>query len=516
MSQLFKLSESEKLRIELDEKQQKQISNFYKQIATDVRKQAKTFKDRTNISSILKVQYLKQMEKKIKTAFVESEKKIGNIITKNMENIAKSVVSDNDKWMKKIGIPNGGALLNVPKDIIEKVITGNLYEGDWTLSKALWKDVKKKQKDINKVIAKGIAENKSAYDIAKDLEMYVDPKAQKPWDWSKVYPNTNKKIDYNAQRLARTMVSHAYQQSIVNTTKPNPFVEGLKWRATGGAKMCPICAGRDGTVYKKDELPLDHPNGMCTFIAVIMDDDAISTRLANWVKGGEDKELDKWSEVLGNKPEDKQQTIKTDIPKTTKQKEDFTEWIKQLKNNTVSSLEEMWNKVSVNLSKKQKEAITEYTSSSFTDINRFLRFNKPTSKNMKESIKNIKKGLGKNPLQESLIVRRGADYDALSGMLGTTEHLDFNSSDESLNKIIGAVMQDKGFFSTSPIATGGFTYKDIDFVIKCPEGTQGTYIAPISQFSNEKEFLINAGTSFIIKGYEKLANSLQIFLEVVV
>ena len=58
-------------------------------------------------------------------------------------------------------------------------------------------------------------ENCSYYEIAKDLESYVRPNARLPWnlrmaDGKKIY---KKQIDYNAQRLARTLVQHGYQQS---------------------------------------------------------------------------------------------------------------------------------------------------------------------------------------------------------------------------------------------------------------------------------------------------------------
>ena len=52
-------------------------------------------------------------------------------------------------------------------------------------------------------------------------------------------------------------------------------------------------------MYEKDSLPLDHPNGMCTYLAVIEDSfDTIADRLADWAHGGIDPELDAWSKDL--------------------------------------------------------------------------------------------------------------------------------------------------------------------------------------------------------------------------
>jgi SPP1 gp7 family putative phage head morphogenesis protein len=169
------------------------------------------------------------------------------------------------------------------------------------LSRSIWNSTSKAKKDINTIIAEGIAQNKSTYDIAKDLEKYVNPSAKKDWAWSKVYPGTNKVVDYNAQRLARTMVSHAYQQAFVRVTKPNPFVTKYRWLASNSNRVCELCNSRDGVLFEKDDLPMDHPNGMCTFTAVIdqpMTD--IADRIADWALGQPDSELDTFAQFLQN------------------------------------------------------------------------------------------------------------------------------------------------------------------------------------------------------------------------
>ncbi|MEE1301474.1 MAG: ADP-ribosyltransferase, partial [Bacteroidales bacterium] len=82
-----------------------------------------------------------------------------------------------------------------------------------------------------------------------------------------------------AQRLARTLVQHGYQQSFVATTQKNPFITEYIWRSNG-SRVCELCLARDGKHYKKDELELDHPNGMCTMEPVVADD--MVDQLANW------------------------------------------------------------------------------------------------------------------------------------------------------------------------------------------------------------------------------------------
>lgn len=288
---------SEQKRVKLTRAQQKQIEQLYKNVSNTIKQQLK--KAPTGSSEVLKRQYLQRLQLQIDDLLAQIRTEMGVTIKDNMRTVAESVVSDNVKFLNEVNMPMRNPLVHVPDEVVRRVATGQLYDKDWSLSKAIWKTTNKTQKDVQEIVARGIAQNKSAYDIAVDLESYVNPTKRKEWDWSKVYPGTLRKVDYSAQRLARTMVSHAYQQSFVQTTIKNPFVTKYRWVSSGGSRVCPICAERDGQEYEKDQLPLDHPNGMCTFIAVIEDTNIqIADRIADWALGKPDKELDEFSKFL--------------------------------------------------------------------------------------------------------------------------------------------------------------------------------------------------------------------------
>lgn len=297
MSGKLSLKTAEQERVRLTAAQQKQIQKLYEDAAKEVAKQAAQAPRVP--SDALRKQYLNQLQNQLNEELDKIRAEIESTVKDNMKKTAEAVVDDNIDFLKEVGMPVQGAFSHVPDEVVRAVTTGQIYEGKWSLSRAIWKNTRRTQKDVQSVIAQGIAQNKSAYDIAKDLEKYVDPSAKKDWDWSKVYPGTAKKVDYNAQRLARTMVSHAYQQSFVKTTQKNPFVTKYKWVSAGGARTCEICAARDGVEYSKTDLPLDHPNGMCTFIAVIEDSMTdIADRIADWALGGSDPELDTFARTL--------------------------------------------------------------------------------------------------------------------------------------------------------------------------------------------------------------------------
>lgn len=293
-------SNAEEQRLRITQEQQKHIEELYKQASNHIGELAE--KAPRVPSDAIRQQYLRDLQQQINDALKSIQGDLGSTIREHSQQVAAETVKDAKKFLREVGLPIRGAYSNVPIEIVQAVASGQLYVGDWTLSRALWLNTLETQKDVQSIVAQGILENKSAYDIAKDLEKYVDPSARKDWEWSKVYPGTRKVVDYNAQRLARTMVSHAYQQAFVRTTIKNPFITKYQWQAAATERTCEICMERDGQLFDKDALPLDHPNGMCTYLAVIEDSmEDVADRLADWAHGESDPELDEWAKDLYGK-----------------------------------------------------------------------------------------------------------------------------------------------------------------------------------------------------------------------
>lgn len=316
-------SDAETQRNRLSEAQAKSIRDLYREASKEVGRWAE--RAPRVPSDALRKEYLNRLQGEINRELRGIERQLDGTVRNNMTEVVQATVGDAKAFAQNFGLSIQGAYSHVPTDIVRAVASGQLYEGNWTLSRALWLNTVETQRDVQNIVAKGILENRSAYDIAKDLEKYVNPDARKDWDWSKVYPGTRKVIDYNAQRLARTMVSHAYQQAFVRTTQKNPFITKYEWRAADSERTCQLCLDRDGQYFAKDDLPLDHPNGMCTYLAVIEDDfNSIADRLADWAHGAEDPALDNWAKDLygkdwqAKKEEAKPQSVSERVNNMTK------------------------------------------------------------------------------------------------------------------------------------------------------------------------------------------------------
>ena len=265
-SLIFKDAEAAKAAIMAS--QQKEIAKLYEDWADEIGERAKYYSHKSTASAPVSERYYRELQKQLRQTSQEVSNEIYKKIKSNIYTVADAVVSDNVKWLESFGFSSDGlnaAFSYVPHEIVQNLITGQIYDSGWSLSSRIWGDNEQTLKDIYQVMAKGLAENKPIYEIAKDLESYVRPSARLPWnlrmaDGKKIY---KKQIDYNAQRLARTLVQHGYQQSFIATTQKNPFITEYVWRSNG-SRVCDLCKARDGVHYKKTELPMDHPNGMCT------------------------------------------------------------------------------------------------------------------------------------------------------------------------------------------------------------------------------------------------------------
>ena len=295
--------EAQKKKLKLMKKQEKQIKQIYNDMYLKVSKKLSKVNPNT-----LSERYLQKLKKVLEKEIKESNKQVKEVIKDNIEKsseLANNVQLDffmsiNEEYGLNMKDTFESMFSKIPKQAMNEILFGKAYKDRKGLSERIWLDTKKFNKDINYVIAEGIANKKSTYDIAKDLEKYVNPKASKGWEWSKVYPNANKVVDYNAQRLARTSIQHAFQQAQKRSCKKNPYVEHIKWLSSNTSRTCELCNSRDGQLFKIDDVPLDHPNGLCTTMPQIEKSlDEIGEELRNWVDGKENKKLDKWFKKYG-------------------------------------------------------------------------------------------------------------------------------------------------------------------------------------------------------------------------
>ena len=335
------------VRDSVTKEQQEQIENAYKKWSDDVLKQAEHYSELTTGSSQVSQIYYQQLYMQMQSQSKEIANGVYTNIVNGMAKVSDAVVKDAVNWTSGFGISKKGldaAFSYIPQSTVNSLITGSVYgkPGSWSLSAAIWGDNEKTLKDIYSVMSQGVAMQMPIEEMAKKLSQYVSPTKQLMWtgpSGMRIYKHA---VDYNAQRLARTLVQHTYQQSFVAATKDNPFVTEYVWVANG-SRACPICADRDGTHYKKDKLPLDHPNGMCTMEPVV--DDNMVDKLANWVNDpdGTYPEIDEFAKKFGYDALKMPKMTLADIKKQygNSQYKSPSKWYKSLPDDVKSTVDQL-------------------------------------------------------------------------------------------------------------------------------------------------------------------------------
>ena len=295
------VGEARKKRLEITRSQEKELRGLYEEIARELENSLKRYSPKTLTYRWLK-DYSKTLRRESKTLHQTVKKKVSSSVLETAGAVTEAEQKFYAKAYPILSERFSHVFSSIPAQVAEELMSGGVYRGFSGLSERIWQYEKQFSRDIQTIISRGILAQKPAYDLAKDLETYLRPEAKKPWDWGKVYPGVSRQVDYSAQRLARTAVTHAYQLSLERATKDNPFVEGYRWHSSNAGRVCPLCQERDGQLYEKGSLPLDHPNGMCVVTAEISKSyEEIGRELGDWAAGrNQDPALDRW---LNPKPD---------------------------------------------------------------------------------------------------------------------------------------------------------------------------------------------------------------------
>lgn len=194
-------------------------------------------------------------------------------------------------------------ITKVSSNAVKQLISGNYYKDSKTLSKRLWNITGDNGSKIDKIIKTNIAKGANIKELAAELDKYVNPKNRVTAKSFKA--GISNKISYQAQRLARTSITHAQTETLIQNAIRNPFCKGLKWNLSPSHFMrmhgrSDICDEYNGKVFVPEDLPLQHPNCLCYMTEVIEDMDKCIETMEDWSKGKVDPEIksdiDNWVE----------------------------------------------------------------------------------------------------------------------------------------------------------------------------------------------------------------------------
>ena len=239
------------------------------------------------------------------------------------------------------------------RKIVQQMIEGKVYHDGKGLDKRIWDSAKMSGTKMRDAINSCIAQGMGAAEMSQNLKEFAMG-GHHTWSRNKIKEKLGDGyarkysggLDYEALRLARTTLTHQAQIAVINSSKINPYLQFIKWHSEHQAgRTCQQCIDRDGKLFPIDEVPLDHPNGMCWIQPVYSIDgkteatpEEIAKDMKAWAEGDKNSKLmDKIPEYKGlggtKKPaKAAKKTTKKTTKKITKQqtnKDEFNKLTKQ-------------------------------------------------------------------------------------------------------------------------------------------------------------------------------------------
>lgn len=288
----------------------KRIQGIYMQAAKDLADKAASAKEGS-----LTERWASDYQRALQRRMEQMRGELGLAITGGMRASARLPGETVEAWLDDAlalcGVDGSftGVLSGAPDDALRALLDGRMYRDGKSLSRRIWDKTAYLQGSIEDILAQGIAQHRSALELARDLEAYVNPKAKMPVSWLKLYPTIpfDRQIDYNAQRLARTAINHAYWAAGIETAQKNPFCQAMHWQlspshferqvARFGEDVCDTYASHDEGLGRGNwpiqKVPMPHAQCLCATWQVVPPIRDVADRLGRWVDGGEDAALDK-------------------------------------------------------------------------------------------------------------------------------------------------------------------------------------------------------------------------------
>lgn len=196
------------------------------------------------------------------------------------------------------------SLYSTNQNVINKIVEGGLYKDNKSLSERIWNYSGKNINDVQNILLKGMIQKKPIQEIINELNVYTGGGNSNVAAIKRTYGNMN----YNALRLLRTSLNHAFTETMKDECRYNPFVEGYKWelsgvhdqRMHGMTDICDEYANSDEYnmgrgVYPKNVDRYIHPNCLCIqtpYITKSMED--IADEINKWIKDEKNNGIDKW------------------------------------------------------------------------------------------------------------------------------------------------------------------------------------------------------------------------------
>ena len=312
------LKESQREKLSINKKTLLKVKKLYEE-------ESKKLISKLNNANEMNSQYI--------NSYLEYVNKELKSLSKQIEKLTKQGIADTSQLMTEVNADVFSYIvkkynLDIEPDILEslykpnsnvinKIISGGLYKDNKSLSERIWGYNKDNLNKIQSILVDGMVNKRPLQDITNTLSAYAGGGNTKV----KAITSAYGQMDANSLRLVRTSLNHAFIETMKDECRYNPFIEGYKWIMSGAhssrmpnGDICDDYSSHDEGigigVFKKNNIPIPHPNCMCVIIPYSEKPlETIGEEIGKWIKGEPNKGIDAWVESRGyikeNKKEEK-------------------------------------------------------------------------------------------------------------------------------------------------------------------------------------------------------------------
>lgn len=281
---------------QLTREQEEQIGKIYLRAFRSIEKKLEKCTDnkyRERLLRAYQTQIYDELYPLIKQGIIDETEEISNIQKESMAQLLEENLENQTKLIE--GKHKLQAIVNITnRQLVEQIVKGEIYYNGRGLDELLWDVTKCAGNKLNLAITSCIAQGMGAAEMSQNLKEFANG-GHHTWSRNKIReklgPGYARKysggLDYEALRLARTTLTHQAQLATLSNSKINPYMDAVIWHSDHQAgRTCQLCLDRDGTKFKLDNVPLDHPNGMCWLEpAYSMTPEEMAKDMKAWGKG---------------------------------------------------------------------------------------------------------------------------------------------------------------------------------------------------------------------------------------
>ena len=302
---IFQVEKARKELLKLVNKTDKDLLKVYREAGQMIEARLRRVKKDSATEA-----YLKELQKTLKIYEEELRIQIKKVIQTSMFDAAYSATIVNIEYFEKLGQDEitkavKNLYVRLGEEAVRTMISGQYYKDGLTLDNRIWRLTKKNAESIQRLIEVNLLKGANARELAKLVDKYSKNKINK----KTLEDGISSKLSYQASRLARTSLTHSFNETIIRNAKANPFVMGIKWNLSPshftrqvekwGEDICDEYANQNlyrlgQGVFPIKETPIAHPNCLCYLTEETVPINEARETLVDWVNGKEVTILDKW------------------------------------------------------------------------------------------------------------------------------------------------------------------------------------------------------------------------------